>query len=690
MRIFQILTAAQRPLTTEELRHAASVIPGMVAWDPKNLINDITKAIDACGSLLIVDEEESTVQFAHHSVKQHLLSSPTASSVGEFHVNLKEADVRLGEICVTYLSLDVFSLQVQKPHRNLQIEPINIPSAISPSSSTHSKLINRAAIRLLKARRRPSKTNFDFQYHVQKAANTTHESGGEQAFTFLSYARDYWLHHSRNFEKASVSEEKTLSLWAHHIKGAPSLILPWAPESLGDFGPLLLNWILHNQHGALLHQLTESLLDLYIVDYSFGMATAGRFMQFLREWGHSLKFKPYFFGCALHIASALGDNDVVHLLLEKGVDANKRGPLFGTALVAATKGGSTKLVQLLLGTRVKINATFVILSADDAHSKSRRVMTESNQRNELETDYFSTALNIAAKNGFCEIIELLLEYGAAINIPDFNDETALFAASKAGKKNAVKLLLDKGADVDLHMKGRSEGTALTAALGDSRVWDEELMLPLLNAVWDLNKHMTFRDTGKLLHTAYSTGSEAAVKLLIEKGADVNARNSAGATLLLRTLTPSLMTTETGTAEAAIVKLLLQHGADVNAADADGSTAIHRVTGHKDDWELMVLLVTKGANVNAKTKSGDRPLHTALRHGRPKDTMLAIVEHLIWKGADINACNELGETALHIAASANPDFLPSVSVLLENGADLDLQDDAGKTPRTLLRMGDESV
>ena len=66
----QVVLTAERPLTTEELREALSVIPGDADWDPSKMLNDVYFALACCGCLLTVDEEESTVRVIHHSVKQ--------------------------------------------------------------------------------------------------------------------------------------------------------------------------------------------------------------------------------------------------------------------------------------------------------------------------------------------------------------------------------------------------------------------------------------------------------------------------------------------------------------------------------------------------------------------------------------------------------------------------------------------
>ena len=117
-----------------------------------------------------------------------------------------------------------------------------------------------------------------------------------------------------------------------------------------------------------------------------------------------------------------------------------------------------------------------------------------------------------------------------------------------------------------------------------------------------------------------------------------------------------------------VRLLLQRGADVNAPQGDGMTALHWAA-EQDDLEMVSTLLFAGANTISTTRNGGyTALHLAARAGNA-DVMAALID----AGANVNARSCSGATALHFAAgSADP---KAVGVLLDRGMDPDPRESA---------------
>ena len=140
----------------------------------------------------------------------------------------------------------------------------------------------------------------------------------------------------------------------------------------------------------------------------------------------------------------------------------------------------------------------------------------------------------------------------------------------------------------------------------------------------------------LLFEAVVKGDKAEVEALLAKGADVNAKDEIGRTLLH-------MAAMRGSKD--IVQLLLAKGASVNAKTTHGFTALHLASLHRGVAEL---LLTRGADVNAKADgaNGVTPLHMAAQMTGAKD----VAALLLHKGADINAKDTNGKTPLHLAVA----------------------------------------
>lgn len=122
-----------------------------------------------------------------------------------------------------------------------------------------------------------------------------------------------------------------------------------------------------------------------------------------------------------------------------------------------------------------------------------------------------------------------------------------------------------------------------------------------------------------LHLAAHFGRTEAVRVLLNKGAGVNARS----TNPMRN-TP-LHAAAAGRATDA-ARLLVEHGADVNAHQHAGWAALH-AAAQTGDVELARLLIENGADVNVRADNQQRPLDLALTKGQQ-----AMVEFLESHGA----------------------------------------------------------
>ena len=128
-----------------------------------------------------------------------------------------------------------------------------------------------------------------------------------------------------------------------------------------------------------------------------------------------------------------------------------------------------------------------------------------------------------------------------------------------------------------------------------------------------------------------------LQALLKAGADPNAAEPRGG------MTPLMHAAVSGSLDA--MTLLLDKGASVNAANSAGSTALMMSV---TDIDKVSLLLERGADVNAATKRG----RTALLLAAMSDNSAGIVRLLMAKGADPKVVDVLKVNALNAAVRGN--------------------------------------
>jgi uncharacterized protein len=173
-------------------------------------------------------------------------------------------------------------------------------------------------------------------------------------------------------------------------------------------------------------------------------------------------------------------------------------------------------------------------------------------------------------------------------------QTALHAACAAGHGDIVARLLRGGADINL--KDKSGGKPkikghlpLLAVAGDGPL---NVVEALLEANTDVNQvHSTTGHTA--LHLSAKAGRADILELILEKGAEVDARDKRGRT-------PLHFAASQGHVKC--TSLLLDHGADANSKTEAGTTALHWAAV-MCSLETIQELLKRQADVNARNNEG---------------------------------------------------------------------------------------
>jgi ankyrin repeat protein len=177
------------------------------------------------------------------------------------------------------------------------------------------------------------------------------------------------------------------------------------------------------------------------------------------------------------------------------------------------------------------------------------------------------------------------------NPQDFESVTALCAAASQGRADLVKVLLDAGADPRVTSGERYGRLPVLLHWAQARpptgaANGREIVGLLLDHGADVNGGTPWGSTP--LMAAVSTHDADTVRLMLERGANPNARDSMGRTALRRGFGD-------GTMKTASVRALLEHGADVNARDVEGLTPLGRARRAKASQEVLTMLRRAGAN-----------------------------------------------------------------------------------------------
>jgi len=272
-----------------------------------------------------------------------------------------------------------------------------------------------------------------------------------------------------------------------------------------------------------------------------------------------------------------------------------------------------------------------------------------------------TPLMYSCLGDYSECAELLIKYGADVNLKDSLGRTPLLWAALKGNFSCLKLLLSRGAD--WKEKDNEGQTSLHLCISHkcSKCSTYLFRYIPLGAVddQDVNKRTA-------MHTAASFGNVDQVRLLINKNSNVGIPDIEGKT-------PLHLAAASKDPEAVdCVQCILETATSViNWQDYEGCTALHLAIAGGNEAVVSSLLSLESCDINALDNMFRTPLHWAAVFGYS-----TIVSMLLNGKADASSSDSVGATPLHYAAVNN--FAETVGVFLSHPYVKDEVDSEGRS------------
>jgi ankyrin repeat protein len=640
-KILQIVAVAEMPLTLSQMNDAFSITFTERSYDDFDLEPSIgTTLRDICG--LFIRIIDSRIYFVHQTAKEFLLRvgpekiSPTPRDVWKQSLNMPESHLLLARICMFYLQLPDFN---------------DGPLAHPMDSVQYLQDQDKVEAYLAK-------------------------------YPLLEYAASYWDSHFRECHEETELIQSSFNLcnsstasfltWFNLSKYASPSQVSWAKPS--DL--VLRSWMGHVSAASLLSR------DRTIIN------------------------ERDIHGCtALHRAVICGNEAMTSLLLRNGSDCEAADRTGLTALHLAALYGHELILHRLLEHGAAIEATSsIMLEEKHSHSVSAvhagwtalhisaltgneacvRRLLDKGANVEARGNRGTTPLHSAVKTGYLSIAQLLVSRGAQIELGDCHNLTSTNLAAFVGNVPLMEFLL--GENGRLASRDMFGNTPLHNAIkGGSRFFVEMLInMTLLNPNED-----SFTTRFSSRRPAMKFGKPDAVTSHLIKMDNLAKFDKYGWPLRKVRMEDTQLD---------MVRLLIAKGADIDAGNDAGCTALH-LAASSTNHALVELLIQLGANVKAVGHDGSSVLHLAIEV-MPLETMnflamqrlssgnvkSSIVYTLLETGADINAEREDGRTALHLAAAGNEENV--VQILLSTGACASVRDNRGKSPLhySVLRAG----
>ncbi|KXH46951.1 hypothetical protein CSIM01_13012 [Colletotrichum simmondsii] len=662
-------TGAKRPLAVKELQHALAVEEGETDIDQDNII-PVETMISVCAGLVTVSERSGGVIRLVHQTTQEYFERKR-------HQFFPEIDSQIAMACTNYLSIkDVYKL------------PGDYDSYEYDSDSD-------------------SDSEFEFDFERRHLQGRRYNSA-----PFFDYATLYWGEHTRES--------------------------PIVPTEVVGF---LRNQDARNRSVSVLRQLRRMLFQP-----STSAQVAAYFGILQLFTNHTFSEGDMYSAdesgnTALWWATFGNQLDVVKFYLDGGAVEHRRLKWHLPRTGASQDKISIQSLRSCMRLAIEIKHAAVLeafigfaaerrLNGDPEQDKESCVFSQpisQNDVNWLNEDYFNylsvvspsaigiqpIPLNVMLDEllillsrgesfdpseislldqGLAETLRLLLKLGANLDMSN-NMAKVLCAPALLGLQSTFKFLMIQGTCVSTRGAGEEILTSVAGMTGEGSALSALINRAVITERQDLNKQERNIQFPPSIDVEESVTS--ALKLLVEMGADIGARDHEGKTptywaIVSRSI-PALHFLLEYNVEAevestwgkrpllqaavgsnmAVVEVILDHNADIEAADKRGRTALSWAAGC-GNLAAVQLLLKRGTKVDVPDESGRTPLAWACA---ARDIDDQVIRSLLAHGAN----PDIGGSDSAVWLYARHKFDPAITDMFgQNGFDLCSKDAYGRT------------
>lgn len=301
-------------------------------------------------------------------------------------------------------------------------------------------------------------------------------------------------------------------------------------------------------------------------------------------------------------------------------------------LIEAVKTKNRALVKALIG---KFNGNInrkdssgksvLFYACEDGGLNMVELLLEKDADIDVTDNEGDTLLHAAVRNGNKPIVQLLIERGLYIDEKNNEGRTPLMLAAISSRADIAKYLVEQGADVRIRDDNGNNAFKYAVTGGNKQ---------LISLLMDESAEEKTNYGNNALHIAVLSGSLESVKAVIAENPEMmNERNDKGQT-------PIFIAAENN--KYVIVKQLLEAGADINLYDNNSRTILHLSVLY-NNLASIKLLVEHNVEIDATDSNGNTPLMLAVKNRKAESAY-----YLLECGADTNILNDEGKSVYDYA------------------------------------------